>query len=43
MRKVQQQSLTSCLQDAKNYSQALMQREQDTNTLIFKMRKALQA
>ncbi|MDH1857863.1 hypothetical protein N5D44_05835 [Acinetobacter junii] len=43
MRQIQQKSLTSCLQDAKNYSQALLQREQDTNTLIFKMRKALQA
>lgn len=43
MRKLQQQSLASVLQDAKNYSQALAQREKDTSTLMFKMRKALKA
>lgn len=42
MRKLQQQNLAACLQDAQTYSQALAQREKDTNTLIFKMRKALQ-
>lgn len=42
MRKVQQQNLASCLQDAKTYSAALAQREKDISTLIFKMRKALQ-
>lgn len=41
MRKLQQQNLASYLQDAKSYSQALAQREQDVNTLVFKMRKAL--
>lgn len=41
MRKLQQQNLVSYLQDAKSYSQALAQREQDVNTLVFKMRKAL--
>lgn len=41
MRKVQQQNLAACLQDAKSYSQALAMREKDTATLIFKMRKAL--
>jgi hypothetical protein len=41
LRKLQQQTLVSCLQDAKSYSQALAQREKDTSTLIFKMRKAL--
>lgn len=42
MRKIQRQNLTSCLQDANIYSEALAQREKDLNTLIFKMRKALQ-
>lgn len=41
LRKVQQQNLASCLQDAQSYSEALAQREKDVNTLIFKMRKAL--
>ena len=41
MRKVQQQNLAACLQDAKSYSQALAVREKDVATLIFKMRKAL--
>lgn len=41
LRKVQQQNLASCLQDAQSYSEALDQREKDVNTLIFKMRKAL--
>lgn len=41
LRKVQQQNLTACLQDAQSYSEALAQREKDVNTLIFKMRKAL--
>ena len=43
LRKLKQQTLLSCLQDAKSYSQALAQREKDTSTLIFKMRKALKA
>lgn len=43
MRKVQQQSLASCLQDAEHYSEALEQRNKSVNTLIFKMRKALSA
>lgn len=43
MRKVQQQSLASCLQDAERYSEALEQRNKSVNTLIFKMRKALSA
>ncbi len=42
LRKVQQQNLAACLQDAQSYSEALAQREKDVNTLIFKMRKALQ-
>lgn len=42
LRKVQQQNLAACLQDAQSYSKALAQREKDVNTLIFKMRKALQ-
>jgi len=42
MRKIQQQNLAACLQDAKSYSQALAQREKETNALIFKMRKTLQ-
>lgn len=42
LRKVQQQNLVACLQDAQSYSEALAQREKDVNTLIFKMRKALQ-
>lgn len=42
LRKVQQQNLAACLQDAQSYSKALAQREKDINTLIFKMRKALQ-
>lgn len=42
LRKVQQQNLAACLQDAQSYSEALSQREKDVNTLIFKMRKALQ-
>lgn len=41
LRKVQQQNLAACLQDAQSYSEALGQREKDVNTLIFKMRKAL--
>lgn len=41
MRKIQQQNLASCLQDAQRYSEALEQRNKDTNTFIFKMRKAL--
>lgn len=41
LRKVQQQNLVACLQDAQSYSEALAQREKDMNTLIFKMRKAL--
>ncbi|WP_180183092.1 hypothetical protein [Acinetobacter sp. YH01020] len=41
LRKVQQQNLAACLQDAQSYSEALAQREKDVNTLIFKMRKAL--
>ena len=41
LRKVQQQNLSACLQDAQSYSEALAQREKDVNTLIFKMRKAL--
>lgn len=41
LRKVQQQNLATCLQDAQSYSEALAQREKDVNTLIFKMRKAL--
>lgn len=41
MRQLQQQNFASVLQDAKDYSQALAQREKDTSTLIFKMRKAL--
>ena len=41
LRQLQQQSFASVLQDAKDYSQALAQREKDTSTLIFKMRKAL--
>ncbi|WP_228256808.1 hypothetical protein [Acinetobacter sp. WCHAc060033] len=41
LRKVQQQNLAACLQDAQSYSDALAQREKDVNTLIFKMRKAL--
>lgn len=41
LRKVQQQNLVACLQDAQSYSEALAQREKDVNTLIFKMRKAL--
>ncbi|MDN5513424.1 MAG: hypothetical protein L0G64_14170 [Acinetobacter sp.] len=42
LRKVQQQNLAACLQDAQSYSEALTQREKDVNTLIFKMRKTLQ-
>lgn len=42
LRKVQQQNLAACLQDAQSYSEALSQKEKDVNTLIFKMRKALQ-
>ncbi len=42
MRKIQQQSLAACLQDAKTYSAALTQQEKDFATLMFKMRKALQ-
>ena len=42
LRKVQQQNLTACLQDAQSYSNALAQREKDFSTLMFKMRKALQ-
>ena len=41
LRKVQQQNLATCLQDAQSYSEALAQREKDVNILIFKMRKAL--
>lgn len=41
MRKVQQQSLASCLQDAQHFSEALKQRNKSVNTLMFKMRKAL--
>lgn len=41
LRKVQQQNLIACLQDAQSYSEALAHREKDVNTLIFKMRKAL--
>ena len=43
LRKLKQQTLLSCLQDAKSYSQALAQREKDTSTLMFKMRKALKS
>jgi hypothetical protein len=42
MRKIEQQNLAACLQDAKSYSQALEQRNKDFSTLMFKMRKALQ-
>lgn len=42
MRKLQQQTLASCLQDAQRYNDALEQRNKETNIFIFKMRKALQ-
>ena len=41
-RDIQQQNLAACLQDMKSYAQALGQREKTTNTLIYKMRKALE-
>ena len=41
LRKIQQQNLITCLQDAQTYSAALDQREKSVNTLIFKMRKTL--
>jgi hypothetical protein len=41
MRKIQQQSLAACLQDAKTYSAALTQQDKNFATLMFKMRKAL--
>lgn len=40
-RDIQQQNLAACLQDMKSYAQALGQREKATNTLMYKMRKAL--
>lgn len=41
-REIQQQNLTACLQDMKSFAQGLGQREKMTNTLIYKMRKALE-